>query len=101
MKIKQETVEKYHWGEVIEVHSIGEYDIIEYYPKEYKNSCSTGNIDYSHKQYHSYINGKDTCHSYYTLEGAIIGVIAYKFDGLNSQAAGYFCKMIGIKQECE
>jgi hypothetical protein len=101
MLITQEQVNKYPWGLVITVHSIGEYDIIESYPNEYKNGRGTGEIDYNHKQYHPYINGKDTNHSYYTLEGALIGAIAQKFDGLNSQAAMYFCKMVGIKQEIE
>ncbi len=101
MLITQKQVDEYHWGEVIAVHSIGEYDIIEFYPKEYISGRGTGKIDYNHKQYHAYINGKDTNHSYYTLEGAIVGAIAQKFDGLNSQAAMYFCKMVGIKQELE
>ena len=77
----------FNWGKIIKIQAIGDYQIIEYI------SCSSGKGEPS---FHSYVDFKDTNHSYNTLEQALIGVIAHRFDGVNSRAAGYFCKMIGI-----
>jgi hypothetical protein len=46
----------------------------------------------------AYINGTATGHSYSPLDAAFVGTIAWKYDGLNSQAAMYFMRMIGAKE---
>jgi hypothetical protein len=77
----------FSWGEIINTHIIGEYVIFEH---TYKG-------DHKEISFHPYINFKDTSHGYSTLDSAIVGAIAYKYDGANSMAAGYFSKMVGMK----
>jgi hypothetical protein len=72
------------WGEVVKTHILGEYQIIEYV--DIDNCSST--------EYQAYINYEDTNSSYDSLEKAITGAIAYKYDGANSQANTFFWKMI-------
>lgn len=88
----------YVWGNVVNVHKIGDYAVIEYVVR---NGDNTGEIRFHPAlwtdKYKGHFHWQDTNRSYGTLEGAIVGVIAYKFDGLNSQAAGYFAKMIGLR----
>lgn len=85
--------EEFHWGKVIKTHTIGEFQIIEY--EAIFNGKNEG------IRFHPYINFNDTNYSYYTLDEAIIGVIAYKHDGYNSQAAMFFTKMIGTEIDKE
>lgn len=91
----------YVWGEVVAVHRIGDYAILEYV-------CNFGdnngrNLFHplywtdKHAEYHD--NNPywfDTSTSYGTLEESLIGVIVHKFEGANSQAGHYFCKSIGL-----
>jgi len=98
MNIERDTLKKFPWGPVVDVHEIAEYSIVEYRPQIYKNGTGTREYhEYTH--FHPYINGKDTCHCYESLDSALIGSVAYKHDGINSQAARYFCKMIGLDDE--
>jgi len=85
---------KYTWGEVIAIHEIGEYAVIESYGHEFVNQCSTGRIDYSTKEYHGYLNGKAIGRSTHSMDSTLAECIAYKHDGCNSQAAHFFIKMI-------
>lgn len=83
---KLELIEKeFAWGNVFQIHCIGEYQIVEYINK--KNSK---------KYYHGYINYSDTNCSYSSLDSALIGCIGYKYEGGNGKAAMYFEKMIGL-----
>jgi hypothetical protein len=83
------------WGEVTKIYDIGIYIICEYHPWKCEGvTIKTGDADYTTINFHSWVNGRDTCHSSASLEEAITGAIAYKFDGANSQAAYYFMKMI-------
>lgn len=84
------------WGPVKQEHEIGEYMIIEYYPRIFKNGINTNKFETEKTCFHAYLNNKDTNHSYHTLDEALIGVIALKYDGVNSRAAEYFSKMIGV-----
>lgn len=68
---------------IIDTHQIGEYQLIETY-------------DESRSYFHIYINGKRIGHHEASIDAALITAIAYKHDGLNSQAAHYFCRMIGM-----
>lgn len=83
---KLELIEKeFTWGNVFQIHCIGEYQIVEYIDKKD-----------SKKYYHGYINYRDTNCSYSSLDSALIGCIGYKYEGGNGKAAMYFEKMIGI-----
>ena len=93
--------EHYVWGEVTYVHRVGEYAILEYISDFGKD---VGKV-YFHpfiwtEQWHNeefYWSDKST--SYRSLDSALIGAIARKIDGTNSQAAEYFGKMIGLDQD--
>lgn len=75
--------QEYHWGEVVKIHCVGEYQIVEA-------------IKDQKMHYHGYINYKDTNTSYYSLDSALVGCIGRKHEGGNGKAAMYFCKMIGM-----
>lgn len=75
---------EYHWGEVVRIHCIGKYQIVEA-------------INDNKTHWHGYINYKDTNTSYCSLDSALIGCIGMKHEGGNGKASMYFCKMIGIK----
>jgi hypothetical protein len=87
--------EEFIWGELIKIHEIGEYAIVESYGHEFINCCSTGKIDYSHKDYHCYIGGKAIGLFSHSMDAALAQCITYKYDGCNSQAAQFFMRMIG------
>ena len=76
---------EYHWGKVLEIHCIGEYQIVEAIKDDGK------------VHYHGYINYKDTNTSYCSLDSALVGCIGRKHEGGNGKAAMYFCKMIGME----
>ena len=65
------------WGELIKIHTIGEYDIIEYFDKD-EDGKTTITI-----QFHLYVFNEDTCRSYDSLDEALLGAIAYKYEGSN------------------
>lgn len=81
--IKKEFV----WGVVIGIHCIGDFQIIESREKE------TTDVTF-----HPYIDFKSISVGYNNLDTALIGVIAHKYEGSNSQAGNYFCKMLGLKE---
>lgn len=82
------------WGRVISIHQIGNYAVVEYHPWKTKdNEVLVGLVD-DIKSFHCYVDDRDTSCSMDTLEGAIVECIAYKAEGANSRAAGYFMKMI-------
>jgi hypothetical protein len=62
------------YGELIKVHVIGLYQIVEYHPTV---SNTNGRlIDTSEVLFHPFVNGEDFMHSYNTLDRALIGAIA-------------------------
>ena len=93
----------YTWGQVIEVFKIGNYGIVKYISSSEKEDVNKVRFhpfiwtneypEYHDNQYY----WSDTNTSYYSLDSALVGVIARKYDGLNSQAGAYFCKMIGLE----
>ena len=83
------------WGEVKQIHKIGEYTLVEYYEWMRKGSIVlTGQVNHTNTFYSLYINGKDICRGADSLDSALAECIAYKHDGINSQAGHYFMKMI-------
>ena len=75
---------EYHWGRVLKIHCVGEYQIVEATKDEKVHS-------------HGYINYKDTNISYCSLDSALVGCIGYKYEGSNGKAAFYYNKMVGIE----
>lgn len=95
---KKYLAKAFTWGEVKEVHVVGDYQIVEYHPRASTESGHiTRDIDRNKTQFHPYINWEDTSHGYGSLDEALVGVIALKAEGPNGQAARYFCKMIGLE----
>ena len=79
---------KFVWGSIKNIYTVGEYDILEY--EDTDHGIPNGEI-----MFHPYIKGRDTSHSYETLEEAMAGMIAIKMDGWNTRADQYFIN--GIK----
>lgn len=93
------TPQHYTWGEVIEVHTIGQYSFVEYHPWETRGSIIlSGQPNYGARAFGAYIDGRSISRSYDSLDAALVGVVGYRHDGTNSQAAGYFMKMIGAEK---
>lgn len=85
---KLELIEReYHWGRVIKIHCVGEYQIVEAIRDDKDENV----------HYHGYINYDDTNTSYSSLDSALVGCIGRKYEGGNGKAAMYFCKMIDMK----
>ena len=78
--------EKFTWGNLIAIHTIGQYDIVEY-DCIYRGE-NTG------RRFHIYIDGKSQSRAYQSMDAALVGCIAVKADGLNTKADVYFMKMI-------
>lgn len=93
MSVEIEPASEFPWGRVTQDHVFGPYVIREYVQKKVPNSPNNGRT-----LFHAYHEGKSLNESWYSLEKAIIGAIAKVHDGLNSQAAYYFFRMIDIAE---
>jgi hypothetical protein len=87
------------WGEMVSVEAVGEYHIAIYHP--WKAEKSEAGVSYEQDVpnedkilYHGWVNGKDTCQSWESLDAALAGCIAYKHEGPNHGAGAYFMRMI-------
>lgn len=82
----------FSWGEVIKIHTVGEYVIFEFIRGyELKNKGEKV------INFHAFINYKNVSLSYNSLDSCLVGTIAYKHDGANSQAAMFFERMVKIQ----
>lgn len=84
------------WGQVVTVHQIGELAIAEYHPWLAGHGRRP---DLATTQYYGYYAGQDTARYYPTLEQAIVGTLAYHYDGHSSQAGLYFARMVGLPEQ--
>lgn len=84
----------YWLGPVVEVHQIGEYAFVEYQVKDHNRPRGEQLTD--KHQFSIFIDGQSAGVGGETLDHALIIAIARKYDGVNSQAAYYFSKMIGM-----
>jgi len=84
----------FSWGEFSKIHTIGEYDIVEFHPFKRNGARITSQPDFGTVNFHGYLNGKDVSQSWRSIDAALVGLIAYNHDGANSQAGYYFMKMI-------
>ena len=83
------TPSKFVWGKIIKHHEIGNFAITEY--EEILNNKKTDKIGF-----HIWINEKDMSISCNTLDEALIVALARKYDGTNSQAGHFICKILGL-----
>ena len=83
------------WGPVVQLHEIGEYQIIEYHPEIFINSCGTGKHEQDKTQFH--VQGEN--HSFDSLDEALIGAICLKYDGINTRAPKYISLMLGMNNK--
>lgn len=88
------TIAEFTWGNVRDIHRVGEYEIVEYDPRKASN-VTDEEFDPS-PSFHPFIDGVDTCRSYKSLDAALVGVIARKHDGINTRADVYFLRGIGL-----
>jgi hypothetical protein len=93
IKESKVNVNDFHWGRVISVHSIGRYEIVEYAQLAVEGVTVTQR-ETGMSEFHSYVDGLDTHHSFATLEEAIVGAIAYVHEGANHRANIYFFRML-------
>ena len=82
-------------GEAVAVHTVGEYEIVEYHPRVSVDSQLVHEIDRKHYAFSVYIRGERTGRSFDTLDAALVGAIAYEHEGPNHHADYYFMRMIG------
>lgn len=79
-------------GQPMTVHKIGDYQIV-----EYENRDNDGKLTGEHC-FTTYLNYKSCGYSYCSLDEAIVGCIAYKYEGKNGGADRYFMKMIKTEE---
>ncbi len=88
---------KFTWGKVVHFHSIGRYEFVEYYGREYKDSRPTGELDAT-TTFHIYVDGKSTSSGAKSIEEAM--VIAVALGKLEVNAARWMaigaCKLLEI-----
>lgn len=82
-------VDEYSWlGEVVKLHEIGPYHIVEYWQQPAVNSEDKT----IYRAFGGYINGHKTSHSFGSLDECLVGLITMKHEGPNSQAGRYFIR---------
>ena len=93
---------KFTWGDIITIHEIGEYAIIEHHPwktKGFEMLVREASPASPEREFSCYINGESIRRGTDSLDSALATCIAYKRDGINSSAAHYFMKMISQDKE--
>jgi len=84
------------WGPVKKIHTIGNFDIVEYFPMIFKDCCGTGKYETKKTSFSLYVDGLSTSLSYNSLEVAIIGGIDNKYNGMNSNLAYPIARQLRI-----
>lgn len=88
---------RFVWGPITFVHEVGPYQIVEYRRDMSNAGMVSMYADHGTTYFHPYIDGKDTSHSYRSLDAALVGAIAYRAEGPNGSAGEYFMRMIGAE----
>jgi hypothetical protein len=92
---------RFPWGVIDEVHEVGPYQIAQYRKDASTYAHESAWVDHGKTMFHIYVEGKDACQSFWTLDAALVGAIAYRAEGPNGQAAEYFMRMIDRDRERE
>lgn len=91
---------KFWLGPIVRAHNIGEYQFIEHRHLIREGCTVTRKVDSTApNEFACYINGKSTSCGAESLDHALALVIARKHDGINSQAAMFFMKMISNEEK--
>lgn len=80
-------------GRITNWHEIGPYQIVEYTPRAIDDGSPT--------QFVGFIDGRDVARIWPTLDRAIVGLIAHRHDGSNTQAGEFFARMVGLPEQEE
>ena len=86
----------FSWGPIVAVHSIGPYDIVEHHPAVFKNHIHTGEYDMERSEFHVYVAGRDGNMAATSLDVAMLLVIDLRINRMNSHAAKYACRVLGV-----
>lgn len=90
---------RFPWGPIQHIHRIGRYEVVEYLrDASNMHSDDPDRTKHGTLHFHPFVDGIDTSRSYRTIEEAVVGAIAYAYDGVNSQAATYFSRMIALNE---
>lgn len=87
----------YTWGPIVRCIEVGPYAFLEHKARVYENNCGTDRFQGT--EYSLFVDGEEINRGASTLESAMAQVLAYKYDGPNSQAAQLFLRMIGFEKE--
>ena len=91
--------ELFTWGEIVQIHEVGEYAVAEYLEWERDGiTIKTGAPSENHS-FFVWVDGRSTSHSYNSLDAALAGAIAYKYEGANHRADWYFMRSILPEKE--
>ena len=84
-------------GRIIDIIRVGEYQIVEFYPKKKQGTKILNTVDFNTVWYEPYINGTTTCTHFGSLDECLIGMVAIKkgYDDVS----GYIFKMLGMNDE--
>jgi hypothetical protein len=94
MATLKEDLQRFPWGTITNVHTLGKYTLIEYVQKEIFNSVTNG-----HTLFSGYVNDKGTSQSWGSLEAGIIGLITRNKLGANNDAAAtLICRGLGLEE---
>ena len=79
---------------------MGPFTILEYNPWK-KNKSGLGQLigqpNRKKKVFRAYVNSKDTCHLWPSLEKALVFALAWKHEGVNCNAHQYIRQMLKIR----
>lgn len=79
------TGEAFTWGRIQEIYHIGDYDIVRYLPRADEKFS-----------FHCWVKGRDTNHTFSSLDEALIFCIAYKHEGANTHSHTFISRAFGI-----
>lgn len=100
LKIIRREIHRFTWGEIVNLHEVGEYTIAEYHPwKRDGVLVKSGEPDRKVTEFHGWVNEEDTSHSWMSLDDALAGLISYKYEGCNGHAGYYFMKMVKPREK--
>ena len=74
-------------GKVITIHRIGRYAVVEYRSKRKDEQAAP--------YFHPYVDGKDTCHSFRSLEASL--VFSFGYDRVESSLAYAAMKLLDLE----
>lgn len=83
---------EFPWGPIQTVHTINDITIVEYLRDNSRlgNPSEDSLAQHGTPAFHVYVDGASTSTSYRSLDSALVGAIAHRRCGPNSQAARHF-----------